>query len=166
MNPFKRTQDQAVQKFLTVCKFCQAPIAKAPSLDIPIVGDPGERTRKLQSVLGKHIMDKHPEQFTQGLAFMDEILSFLVFNAFEYEDPTIAPRLERIRAEIFAQVRKNTFEDSMLQHLVVGFGLDPQEEKDVTAALRAVRDACCEVGQYAPAAINSPAQPSPLIVPA
>ncbi len=152
-------------KYLTTCKFCTKAIAQAPSLDIPTIGDPGERTKALMQVMGKHLALKHPDQFKQGTAFLDEILSFLIFSAFHCEDPSVSPRIERIRAEIFSQVRKNTFTDSMLEHLTAGFGLDPQQERDVNQALKAVRDACCEFGEHAPAAV-SPARSSPLIVPA
>jgi len=95
---------------------------------------------------------------------MDEVLSFLVFAAFHHEDPSVPPRIERIRAEIFAQVRKNTFTDAMLEHLTAGFGLDPQEAADVNQALRAVRNACCEFAEHAPAGVNSPAPSPPLIL--
>ncbi len=117
-------------------------------------------------MMGKHLAKYHPEQFAQGTAFLDEVLSFLVFSAFHCQDPSVSPRLERIRAAIFAQVRKNTLEDSMLRHITAGFGLDPQQERDVNQALQAVRDACCEFGPHAPAGNISPAEPSPLIVPA
>ncbi len=153
-------------KYLTTCKFCAKAVAQAPALDIPIVGDPGKRTKDLMQVMGKHLALKHPEQFQQGTAFMDEILSFLIFQAFHCEDPSAGPRVERIRAAIFSQVRKNTVTDSTIEHLTAGFGLDPQQERDVNQALRAVRDACCEFGEHAPAGNTSPDQPSPLIVPA
>jgi hypothetical protein len=153
-------------KYSTTCKFCNKRIAEAPALDIPVIGDPGNRTRDLMKIMGKHLASKHPEQFQQGTAFLDEILSFLIFNAFTHEDPSVPARIERIRAEIFSQVRKNTFTDAMLEHVTATFGLDPQEAADVNQALRAVRDACCEFGQHAPAGNTSPAQSPPLIVPA
>jgi hypothetical protein len=62
------------------------------------------------------------------------------------------PRLENIRASIFAVVRKNSMSDSSIEHIVAGFGLDPEDAKKVNQAMKALRDACCEFGQFAPKA--------------
>jgi hypothetical protein len=145
-------------KHTTSCKLCKRAIAEAPALDIPVVGDPGKRAKDLQQVLLKHLFKHHPEEFSQGATMLDEVLSFLILSAFESGDPSIQPRIEAIRARLFLKVRKYTFADSMLDHIVAGFGLDPKDADNVTQALRAVRDACCEFGEY-----GQPAEPSPIV---
>lgn len=153
-------------KYSTICKFCNKRVAEAPALNIPIVGDPGKRVKDLQTIMGKHLAKHHPEQFAQGVAFIDEILSFLVFNAFEHEDPTVLPRIERIRAAVFAQVRKNTIADGMLEHVVAGIGLDTDDAGKVLEYMKAVRNACCELGPHAPDQTQTPQGDPALIVPA
>ncbi len=152
-----------ITKYRTICKFCRKPVIEAPPLDIPVMGDAGKPARELLTALTKHMMKAHKEEFAAGAALVDDVLAFLVLNAFEHQDPSIPARLERIRAGIFAQVRKNSFADSMLDHVVAGFGLEPDQASHVTEALRAVRDACCEFGPYAPNA--SPAEQSRLVTP-
>lgn len=137
-------------KYTTTCKLCRQKVAEAPALDIPIVGDPGKRGKKLMQVLTTHLGTHHPQEFAQGAALLDETLSFLVLAAFQHEDPSVDPRIEAIRAQLFARVRKNTLADSMLEHIVAGFGLDPEDAQKVNEAMRSIRDACCEFGEFAP----------------
>lgn len=150
-------------KYSTTCKFCSKRVVEAPSLDIPIIGEPGKQAKELMTVLAKHMNKYHAAEFKAGAALLDDVFSFLVFNAFDHQDPSIPARLERIRAAIFAQVRKNTIADPMLEHLVAGLGLDPDDADQVVSALRTVRDACCELGSFA--ATTSPAQQPALITP-
>lgn len=151
-------------KYVTHCRLCRAAVAKAPALEIPTVGDPGKRLKDLMTVLMKHLGKHHAQEFQEGTALLDETLSFLVLAAFEHEDPSIDPRIEAIRARVFQKVRKNTFQDAMLQNIVASFGLDPDDANKVNQAMRQVRDACCEFGAYAPQNGNPPA-PSALITP-
>src|ERR1035437_9101084 len=116
-------------KYVTHCRLCRAAVAKAPPLEIPTVGAPGKRLNDLMTVLTKHLGKHHAQEFQGGAALLDETLSFLVLAAFEHEDPSIDPRIEAIRARIFAKVRKNTMTDPMLDYLVSGFGLNPTQEK-------------------------------------
>lgn len=140
----------ATDKYKATCKLCRRPVAESPALDIPVVGDPGKRTKELQVVLMRHLAKHHTEGFTDGAQLLDEVLSFLVLAAFHFEDPSIEPRIEAIRARIFQKVRKNTMEDAMIEHVVAGFGLDPDDALKVNGAMKALRDACCEFGQFAP----------------
>jgi hypothetical protein len=149
-------------KYVTTCRLCRTAVAKAPALEIPTVGAPGKRFNDLITVLTKHLVKHHAQEFKEGAALLDEILYFLVLTAFEHEDPSVDPKIEAIRAHVFQKVRKNSFADAMLDHIVAGFGLDPDDADKVNQAMRAVRDACCEFGQYAPQNGNPPA-PSPLI---
>jgi hypothetical protein len=60
------------------------------------------------------------------------------------------PRLENIRAAIFAIVRKNSFSDDALQSIIANLGLDPDDARKVHEVMKSVRDACCEFNQFAP----------------
>jgi hypothetical protein len=137
-------------RYTTTCKLCRRRVAESPALDIPIVGQPGKKVQELLTVLVKHLMKHHAEQFAEGVSIQAEFTPFLILAAFEHEDPSIAPRLENIRAAIFERVRKNSFRDADLEHIVAGFGLDPTDQDRVNEAMKAVRDACCEFGQFAP----------------
>ena len=140
----------ATGKYTTTCRLCRKEVAKAPALDLPIVGQPGKRMTDLMQVLTKHLGKHHAEEFQQGAALLDETLSFLVLTAYDHEDPSIDPRVEAIRARIFQKVRKNSMPDAMIEHVVATFGLDPEDADNVNRAMKALRDACCELGTFAP----------------
>ena len=142
----------ATGKYTTTCRLCRKEVAKAPALDIPVVGQPNKRMVDLMQVLTKHLGKHHAQDFQQGAALLDETLSFLVLTAYDSEDPSIAPRVEAIRASLFQRVRKNTMEDNMIEHVVAGFGLDPTDATKVNQAMKSLRDACCELGTFAPPA--------------
>jgi hypothetical protein len=137
-------------RYVTTCKLCHRQVAEAPNLEIPIIGNPGKKAEDLMRVLLKHLTKHHQEDFKRGAQLSAELPPFLILSAFEHEDPSIIPRLENIRAAIFAQVRKNSFTDSSLQGVVAAFGLDPDDAAKVLDGMKAVRDACCEFGEYAP----------------
>jgi len=151
----------ATGRYVTTCKLCRRDVAESPALEIPIIGEPGKQVQKLMSVLLKHLQKHHKKELADGTALLSEFAPFLILSAFNYEDPTMTPRLENIRAAIFAIVRKNSMTDASLEHIVAGFGLDPDDAKKVNEAMRAVRDACCEFGQFAP---QLPAPPA-LVIP-
>ena len=136
-------------RYAATCKLCRKE-AEAPPLEIPIVGNPGKKAEDFMRVLLKHLTKHHPEDLARGAALSNELAPFLILSAFEHEDPSIVPRLENIRAAIFAQVRKNSFTDASLQGIVAAFGLDPDDADKVLEGMKAVRDACCEFGQFAP----------------
>ena len=140
----------ATGKYATTCRLCRKRVAEAPALDLPIVGAPGKRSNDLMKILTKHLAIHHSGEFSEGGALLDETLSFLVLTAFDHEDPSIDPRVEAIRARIFAKVRKNTMADNMIDHVVASMGLDPDDAAQVSQAMKAIRDACCEFGEYAP----------------
>lgn len=140
----------ATGRYRTSCKLCRRDVAESPALDIPIIGQPGKKAEELMKVLVKHLTKHHAKEFQEGAALLAEFPPFLILSAFNYEDPTMPPRLENIRAAIFAIVRKNSMTDASLEHIVAGFGLDPDDAAKVNQAMKAVRDACCEFGQFAP----------------
>ena len=149
-------------KFLTTCNLCRRPVAESPALEIPIIGHPGKKVEELMRVLLKHLTKHHPAEFQQGSALLAEFTPFLILSAFSYEDPSINPRIENIRAAIFATVRKNSITDASIEHIVAGFGLDPDDATKVNEAMRSVRDACCEFGPFAP---KVPPARQPLVTP-
>ena len=142
----------ATGKYTTTCRLCRKEVARSFSMDIPTVGHPGKRMSDLMQVLTKHLGKHHAEDFKQGAALLDETLTFLVLSAYDHEDPSIPPRFEAIRAQLFAKVRKNTMQDAMIEHVVAGFGLDPTDADKVNQAMKSLRDACCELGTFAPPA--------------
>jgi hypothetical protein len=140
----------ATGRYSTHCKLCRKRVAEAPALDVPIIGQPGKRAEDLMGVLLKHLTRHHPTELQTGASLFAEFQPFLILSAFEYEDPTITPRLELIRAAIFAQVQKNSMTDAALQQIVDRLGLSADDCLKVYGAMQTVRDACCEFGQFAP----------------
>jgi hypothetical protein len=140
----------ATGRYSTTCKLCRKRVAEAPALDVPIIGQPGKRAEDLMVVLMKHLAKHHQQELREGMSLFTEFQPFLILSAFEYEDPSITPRLELIRAAIFAVVKKNSMTDAGLLRIVRGLELDVQVEAKVLQAMQAVRDACCEVGAFAP----------------
>ncbi len=136
------------------CKLCQQQGAKRgiehPPLNIPVIGEPGKETQDLLKAALQHLGKHHAEELGQGIQLQNEFQVFRILSAFEYEDPSIVPRLEMIRAAVFAIVRRNSISDASLQHVVATWGLDPDDADKVFAGMKAVRDACCELGEHAP----------------
>ena len=152
----------ATGKYATTCRFCMKMIAESSPLDVPVIGEkPGERAEQREAALlakmYKHLVLRHQPEFQQGLSLsklMTELAKeykpFLILSAFECQDPSASQRLENIRAIIFGSVRKNTMADNMIDHVVASMGLDPDDALKVNQAMKAIRDACCEFGEYAP----------------
>jgi hypothetical protein len=139
----------ATGKYVTTCRLCRKEIAKAPALDLPIVGHPGKRLVELVAILTKHMQKHHVMEYQQAAA---PIITFLALTACDHEDPSVPKIIEAIRAQIFRQVRKNTMEDNMIEHVIATFGLDPDDAVKVNQAMKSLRDACCELGTFAPPA--------------
>lgn len=137
-------------RYRTTCKLCRREVAESPALEIPLIGQPGKKTEDLMRVLVKHLGKHHAKEFNEGAALLQEMGPFLILSAFHFEDPTMPPRLENIRAAIFSIVRKNGMTDASIENIVAGFGLDPDDAIKVNGAMKALRDACCEFGQFAP----------------
>jgi hypothetical protein len=141
-------------EYTTTCRICGKDVARSVSLDIPLIGNPGKRAEKLLAVLLKHLTNHHPADLKLALALHWEFYAFCILNSFAFADPSVMPRLELTRASVFAAVRKNTVTDEMLEQLMPD--IDALALPAVLTALKAVRDVCCELGQYAP---NVPEQP-------
>src|ERR1035437_10058700 len=118
-------------RYVTTCKLCRRNVAESPALDIPIIGQPGKKAEDLMRVLIKHLGKHHAKEFGEGAALVQEMGPFLILSPFKFEDPSMLPRLENIRAAIFAIVRKNSMTDASLEHVVAGFGLDPADAAKV-----------------------------------
>lgn len=144
----------ATGRYTTTCKLCRRDVAETPALEIPIIGEPGKKAAELMTLLVKHLVKYHPKELKEGADFAaaiaKELPAFMIMHAFKHEDPSIGPRLENIRAPLFAMMRKNSMSDASLEHVVAGFGLDPEDAAKVNQAMKAVRDACCEFGEFAP----------------
>jgi len=155
----------ATGKYTTHCKLCRRAVAESPALDIPIIGQPDKRTLKVIGLLGKHLSIHHSDEFTSGKALADlvgqELIPFLILSTFHHQDPSVMPRLEVLRAPLFAVVRKNVMPDEDLKTIIAALGLSGDDDEKVLAAMRTVRDACCEFGQFA----SKISTPSPLVTP-
>ena len=137
-------------KYRTTCRLCGKDVAESSPLEIPLVGKPGDKADALFPILYRHLTKRHPEECKPGIALSAEIPVFFVLAAFTSEDPSLTARLEQTRASIFAVVRKNTIADATIEHLVAQFGLDAEAAAKVNEAMRELRNACCELGPYAP----------------
>lgn len=137
-------------RYFTTCKLCGKRVAEAAPLDIPIVGEPGPQVGALMKVLYKHLALNHARDLSEGAAAMSEFQAFRILSQFQYQDPTMEPRLENIRALVFQIVRKNSMTDESLFAIVDSLEMGPLVAASVLDALKAVRDACCEMGQFAP----------------
>ena len=144
----------ATGRYTTTCKLCRRDVAESPSLDIPVIGDPGKRAGELMTVLLKHLLKYHAKELKAGSDFAKavgrELPAFMIMHAFIHEDPSVGPRLESTRAPLFAMMRKNSMTDESIEYVVAGFGLDPGDATKVNEAMKSVRDACCEFGEFAP----------------
>ena len=140
----------ATGRYLTTCRLCLKRIAETDPLEIPIIGEPGAKAEALVAGLVRHLLSKHRQEFQEGSALAKEIPAFFILAAFDSQDPSLNERLELIRSGLFAAVRKNTFPDSSLESLTASLGLDPEDAAKVLEGFKAVRDACCEFGQFAP----------------
>lgn len=150
----------ATGRYVTTCKLCRRDVAETPALEIPIIGDPGKKAQELMTILVKHLARYHAKELKEGADFANavgrELPAFMIMHAFKHEDPSVAPRLENIRAPLFAMMRKNSMTDASLEHIVAGFGLDSEDAAKVNQAMKAVRDACCEFGEFAPKTPQAP----------
>jgi hypothetical protein len=136
-------------KYYTTCRLCHKRIAETDPLEIPLIGHPGRKVEKLMPILLRHLTKHHQPEFQRGVELAKEVTPFLILSAFDYEDPSVLPRLESIRAQIFAVVRKNSITDDSLRYLVSELGLSEEDAAKVLGVLTAVRNACCEVGEFA-----------------
>ncbi len=133
------------------CKLCQGRRGiEHPPLNIPTVGEPGKETQDLMKAALQHLAKYHAEELGKGIALQQEFQAFRILSVFEYEDPGIVPRLELIRAAVFDIVRKNSMSDDNLKYIISGIGLDADDACKVLEVFKAVRDACCELGKFAP----------------
>jgi hypothetical protein len=140
----------ATGKYRTTCRLCGKAVAESGPLEMPIIGNPGDKAAALTTILYRHLSRHHKDELIQGSALASEVPPFFILAAFQSEDPTLTARVEQVRAAIFALVRKNSMQDSMIEHIVATIGLDPDDAKKVAEAMRALRDACCEMGTFAP----------------
>jgi hypothetical protein len=152
-------------RYVTTCKLCRRDVAQTPALNIPLIGEPGKHTKDLIGLLGRHLAKFHPAEFEAGKHLTDllnqEFIPFLILSTFHHQDPSVNPRLEVLRAPLFAVVRKNLMPDEDLKQIIAALGFSGDDDEKLLEAMRAVRDACCEFGQYAP---QLPAPP-PLVIP-
>jgi hypothetical protein len=154
------TKKPALPLYAVTCKFCLKKIIDHPALDL-LVNDSSDLAREIMAKEIRHMQKHHPDEYNQGSAFLDGVMSFVVMSAFEHQDPSVNPRLELIRAGLFERVKRTRLNDDDLRTIVGELGIDDYYNARVLKALTAVRDALSETGKYAP---GQPAEPSPLIV--
>ena len=138
-------------RYQAVCRVCRKTVAEFPILEIPIVGQPNDRARKVLTIMGKHMAAEHNDQFQLGLSLISDFQAWLIMSQFETGDPSVIGRAETVRAGMQVITRKFTLSDQQIQDSVVA--LDSQNQltaENVTALLRGLRDALTEQGQYAP----------------
>jgi len=147
------------------CQLCGKVIAQFPHLDIPIIGQPDEKTRKVLTILGTHIATKHTDKFAAGMALVQDFQAFLILTQFQVTDPSIAERAEAIRAGMQALTRKFTLNDRQLDDAIIGLESAGQlNAENVKALIRQMRDVLTESGDFAPKVETIQTPQSSLIV--
>ena len=149
----------ATGKYTTTCRLCQKAIARSEPIETSTGERNAGREKALVSKMLGHLMARHNPEFQRGVeqaALMEELAKeykpFLILGAFDCDDPNVSQRLEGIRAAIFASVRKNVVSDAIIEHNLTTLGLNPEDAVKVNQAMKSLRDACCELGTFAPPA--------------
>lgn len=138
-------------KYRAQCRICGKEIARFPVLDIPIIGQPGEKAKKVMKILGAHIATKHTEQFAAGMAMIQDFQAFLILSQFEVSDPTIRQRFEAIRAGMQMLTRKFTMSDQHISDAVTALDSANQlTPENVKLFVREVRDILTEQEKHGP----------------
>ena len=138
-------------KYQAKCRECGKLVVEFPILDIPIIGQPDEKAKKVMSAMATHIGTKHPEKLAAGMALVQDFQAFLILSQFETGDPSITARFETIRAGMQALTRKYTLSDGQIQTLLVELESANQfNVATVAQAMRKLRDVLTEQGEYAP----------------
>lgn len=138
-------------KYRAQCRICGKVVCEFPVLDIPIIGQPDDKAKRVLTILGTHIASKHGEQFQAGLALVGDFQAFLLLSQFETGDPSIQARAETIRAGLQALTRKFTLSDAHIERMVVDLDSANQlTAANVITAIRQIRDVLMEQGRYAP----------------
>lgn len=149
-------------KYKAKCTQCGQVVAEFPILDIPIIGEPDARAKKVMTILGTHIMTKHGDQFAAGMHLIGDFQAFLIMSMFQTEDPSIQARAETVRAAIQRYTRKFTISDQQIQAAVVEIDSAGQLNAETVQKLfKEIRDVLTESGEHAP---QLEKQQSPLIV--
>src|SRR5689334_21469340 len=137
--------------FKTECRLCHV-VDQNPPLNIK--GDekqqPKAVTQFIEKLL-KHIGKKHTKELMQGRGLLEQYQVCLILSQFDSEDPSVQAVLEGMRADIFQRCRKNVPTDAHLDIVVGKCELGTRaEHENVFAAMKALRDLCCETGPHAP----------------
>ncbi len=136
--------------YRTTCKICHRIVTESPPLNVPPVGTISRQAVQLRDILARHLQKHHPGEFEYGAGLSAEFQALILFLAFDCQDPSVVARLEMIRAAVFAWVRKPPISDPVLEQSALNLNLNPADTPKVAAALKAVRDACTELGEFAP----------------
>jgi hypothetical protein len=121
------------------CKLCGEVIGNGLLAAVPILDR-----------MASHLSTQHADEFAKGQSLYTAFPGFLVCCAFEIHDPKVLQNQETVRAALFALTRKNGVSDDSLLTLVASLGLGPEDAKKVYEAMKALRNACCEFGEWAP----------------
>ena len=124
-------------RYQAKCRICHKTVAEFPVLDIPIIGQPDAKAKKVLNILGTHIATKHDEQFAAGMTLVADFQAFLLLSQFTTDDPTITARFETIRAGMQALTRKFMLSDQHINEAVVALDSSNQlNAENVTALIR------------------------------
>lgn len=99
----------------------------------------------------KHIGMKHSAELMRGKEMLAQYQTYLILSTFASDDPSVQAVLEGIRADVFQRCRKHTPTDDDLE--IIASRCEFSTDKDRAAglaAMKALRDLCCEVGPHAP----------------
>lgn len=144
-------QPQSTPTYTAVCRFCRKPVAQFPILDVPVIGQPNDRAKKVLTILGMHIAKEHTDQYGAGLTLIQDFQAWLILSQYETNDPTINARCEVIRAGMHGLTRKFFLNDAQLRENVVALDSKGQlNAENVIALIKELRDVLTEQGRYGP----------------
>lgn len=144
-------QANAAIQYTTKCRVpgCGQELQSPPL--VPIVGGkPNQDVIDFVLRLYKHLEKKHPEQFNQLNASVQQWMGFSAIALFHIQDPVLVMIQESVRAAIHRFTTKSYITDLEIQDRVAALGFTENEAEGLNTLLRDMRDILCEEGAYAP----------------
>lgn len=113
-----------------------------------------QRAHELHTKHGSALPDesqaKHLRHWQEFMARTALAQGSVIYAAFDTTDPDLRLMKEFARLRLNTVTRKFGFTDQMLQDAVVRLNLDEDQQSGVLTLVKAIRDALCEQGEYAP----------------
>lgn len=105
---------------------------------------------KFVMALSSHLSDKHKDEIDRMSTAIQDFVGLATLNHFETSDPAVSVRIDKVRAELHKNTRKFFFTDEAIADIVNRIDLEEDQALAVAAAMRALRDAYEELGDWSP----------------